>query len=65
MFNAAIFWASVGGVGGVGFMCLAFLVVIWGFSHDEPGIAVFGGGVVGMVGATGVALSLALTGAWS
>lgn len=65
MFNAAIFWASVGGWGGVLFIAGAGLFAIYVILYEEKPVLAFAiSAPVALTGIAGIALSLALTNAW-
>lgn len=66
MFDAAIFWASLGGIGGVLMIVAAlFFCMFMSIEENEPVLGLLFGAPVALVGIGGIALSLALTNGWA
>lgn len=66
MFNAAIFWASIGGWGGALLVAVALLICMcMTIEEDEFVLGAIIGTPIALLGITGIALSLALTDGWS
>lgn len=64
MFNAAIFWATVGGFGCIVFVLLAVAAAFILFDSGRTLQAVLTGGVLALIGVMGLALSFSLTNGW-
>jgi len=66
MFDAAIFWASLGGIGGVLLIVAAcFFCMFMSIEENEPALGLLLGTPVALIGIGGIALSLALTDGWA